>query len=33
MAVALVLAIVMKEKPLSAQMMDVAAGKIEVSEY
>jgi EmrB/QacA subfamily drug resistance transporter len=33
MAVALVLALVMKEKPLSEEMIDVAAGKVEVTEY
>jgi hypothetical protein len=33
MAVALVLALVMKEKPLSEEMIDVAAGKVDVAEY
>ncbi|HEX3749143.1 MAG TPA: hypothetical protein VHW06_01145 [Streptosporangiaceae bacterium] len=33
MAVALVLALMMKEKPLSEEMIDVAAGKVEVAEY
>jgi AcrR family transcriptional regulator len=33
MAIALVLALAMEEQPLSAEMIDVAAGKLEVSEY
>jgi hypothetical protein len=33
MAVALVLALMMEEKPLSEEMIDVAAGKVEVAEY
>ncbi len=33
MAIALVLALVMKEKPLSEEMIEVAAGKVEVAEY
>ena len=33
MAVALILAVVMREKPLSDHMHDIAAGKLEVSEY
>jgi hypothetical protein len=33
MAVALVLALIMKEKPLSGEMIDVAAGKVEVAGY
>jgi EmrB/QacA subfamily drug resistance transporter len=33
MAIALVLALIMKEKPLSEEMIDVAAGKVEVAEY
>lgn len=33
MAVALVLALVMPEKPLSEEMREVAAGQVEVSEY
>jgi hypothetical protein len=33
MAIALVLALAMEEQPPSAEMIDVAAGKLEVSEY
>ncbi|HUC26021.1 MAG TPA: MFS transporter [Streptosporangiaceae bacterium] len=33
MLVSLVLAVLMREKPLSAEMIDVAAGKVEVPEY
>jgi EmrB/QacA subfamily drug resistance transporter len=33
MAFALVLALVMREKPLSEEMIDVAAGKVDVAEY
>ncbi len=33
MAVALLLALAMKEKPLSEEMIDVASGKVEVAEY
>jgi hypothetical protein len=33
MAVALVLALLMRERPLSEEMIDVAAGKVDVAEY
>ncbi len=33
MALALILAVVMREKPLSEEMIEVAEGKAEVSEY
>jgi hypothetical protein len=33
MGLALVLALVMPEKPLSAEMIEVAEGKVEVPEY
>jgi len=33
MAVALVLALIMMEKPLLGEMIDVAAGKVAVAEY
>jgi hypothetical protein len=33
MALALVLAIVMKEQPLSEEMIEVAVGRVEVSEF
>jgi hypothetical protein len=33
MALALVLALVMKEKPLSDVVTDIAEGKLEVTEY
>lgn len=33
MAAGLVLALLMREKPLSGEMIDVAAGRVEVPEY
>ena len=33
MVIALLLALVMKEKPLSEEMIDVASGKVDVAEY
>jgi hypothetical protein len=33
MALALILAVLMPEKPLSGEMIDVAAGQAEVPEY
>jgi hypothetical protein len=33
MGIALVLALAMKEKPLSEEMREVAAGRVEVAEY
>ncbi len=33
MIVALLLALAMKEKPLSDEMIEVASGKVEVTEY
>jgi len=33
MALSLVLALIMREKPLSAEMVEVAQGKVEVPEY
>ena len=33
MALALILAVVMREKPLSDEMIEVAEGKVEVPEY